>query len=74
MKATNIIGVFIGLSGMVLSLLNTHLGYVEGDTASNLHRIFPRHDNVGNVFTLLSILFFALTAVCAGNWYKSSRS
>jgi hypothetical protein len=66
MKAINILGVIIGIFGMVLTLMNVQLEYAEGPPG--IGGIY-KHDNVGNVFRLLSFLFFALTAICVFNLY-----
>jgi hypothetical protein len=70
MKAVNILGIIIGIFGMILTFMNVQLEYAEGPPG--VGGIY-KHDNVGNVFRLLSFLFFALTAICVFNLFTISR-
>ena len=71
MKIANIFGMIAGVFGIVLTLMNTNLTYAEGP-ATGLG-VANKHDNIGNVFSLLSFLFFVLTAVSAYNLYEIKR-
>ncbi len=71
MRIVNIIGVLVGVTGIVLTFINTDLEYAEGPARAG---IANKHDDIGNVFSLLSFLFLILTIICAYNWYKIAKS